>query len=312
MLPEIPPWMLWPMTLLALVFGLVYLYVTWNFNYWKKRGVPTAKPTFPFGNFSEIFTISQPSQDFYRDIYDRFKGQRYAGCVTFNEVILIPRDPELIKSIMVKDFSHFHDRGMLSSEDYDSMSMNLFNLNGRPWNVLRNKLSPTFTSGKMKGMFPLIRKCTDELRHTILRDMDKSGNEIEFKDLLARYTTDAIASVAFGVEGGSLSDPNAEFRTYGRRVFDLSFPNNLRMATVLIVPYLCARLGIKTFDPSPVKYFTRMVHQTMAYREKNGVKRQDFLQLLMGLRKDEQSQDGKKAIEGLLTRPVVYLFLYFE
>lgn len=38
---------------------------------------------------------------------------------------------------------------------------------------------------------------------------------IDIKDILARYTTDVIASCAFGVEANSLKDPNSEFRESG-------------------------------------------------------------------------------------------------
>ncbi|KAG8240166.1 hypothetical protein J437_LFUL019092, partial [Ladona fulva] len=295
LLEGIPPWILWPSVFLGIIFTLTYGYITWDYNYWKKRGVPTVKGSFPFGNFGDIFLMRQNSIDFYRKLYDRFEGQRYAGIMAVNEVVFMPRDPELIKSIMAKDFSHFHDRGFPSDENYDPISMNLFSLNGRRWKTLRTKLSPTFSSGKMKAMFPLVRKCAENLPKTIEREMSKYGDQMEFKELFGRYLTDAIASVAFGVEGHSLEDPEAEMRAYGRRIFDPSFPNCLRNTIVMVAPYMCDKLGIHIFDPKAVQFFLKVVHSTVDYREKNGVNRPDFLQLLMTMKKENYEGSMTKA-----------------
>lgn len=42
--------------LLLAVALLVYFYLTWNFDYWSKRGVPSAKPRILFGNLPTVIT----------------------------------------------------------------------------------------------------------------------------------------------------------------------------------------------------------------------------------------------------------------
>ena len=47
------------MIFLYLIIGallLLYVYLTWNFDYWSKRGVPSAKAKILFGNLPSVIT----------------------------------------------------------------------------------------------------------------------------------------------------------------------------------------------------------------------------------------------------------------
>lgn len=57
---------------------------------------------------------------------------------------------------------------------------NLFNMEGQRWKDLRSKLSPTFTSGRMKAMFPLIFECAQSLED-YLGEYAQSGQQFEAK-----------------------------------------------------------------------------------------------------------------------------------
>lgn len=88
---------------------------------------------------------------------------------------------------------------------------------GEEWKNLRVKLTSTFTSGKMKLMFPLVKDCGDKLAQ-VLESM--SSEPFDVKDLCARYTTDVIGTCAFGIEIHSLENPDSEFRTMGKQLFE--------------------------------------------------------------------------------------------
>jgi len=48
---------------------LLYLYLTWNHGYWRKRGVPYVKPLPLFGNMMDTVLSVKSMGENYRDIY---------------------------------------------------------------------------------------------------------------------------------------------------------------------------------------------------------------------------------------------------
>ncbi len=89
---------------------------------------------------------------------------------------------------------------------------------GEPWKNMRSAFTPIFTSGKLKGMLPLISKINQELMASLEQDADSNG-EFELKDKFGRFTMGTIASCAFGVDSRSFSNEDSQFVQYARRVF---------------------------------------------------------------------------------------------
>ncbi|XP_023727329.1 probable cytochrome P450 6a14 [Cryptotermes secundus] len=281
--------------LVACVLSVVYAYSKWSFSYWKKRNVPYVEPCFPFGNFGEVALVRKHFGYFMRDIYTRLEGHRYGGVYMLNSPLLLLRDPDLIKDVLVKDFSTFHDRGVYMNEEVEPLTGNLFSLPGKRWRNLRVKLSPTFTSGKMKMMFQRLVECGDELK-LCLENIAGRGEVIEVKDILGRFSTDVISSCAFGIECNCLKNENAEFRQWGRKIFQPSIRQIIMAILSNTAPIVLDKLKLSTFDPNVSKYFRKMVQETVEYREMNNVKRNDFMQLLIQL-KQKGSLDSEQGAE---------------
>lgn len=146
------------------------------------------------------------------------------------------------------------------------------------------KLSPVFTSGKLKEMFSLISECADHL----VQYMEKVASRdepVECRELMAKYTTDVIGSCAFGIEMNALSNKNSEFRKMGREVFTPSWTNLLRIRMRQMFPELYNILGYVLPQMEKTKFFIRIIVETMNYRETNNVIRNDFVDKLRELKK---------------------------
>lgn len=135
---------------LVLIF-LLYKHATRNFDYWKKKNVPFVKPIPFLGNFYEVFTLKTVMGECIAKMYRQFKAP-FFGIFVFDRPCLVLKSPEVIKAVLVKDFSYFKDRTMLANEKADPLGAHLLFASKNPeWRFVRTKLTPAFTSGKLKG-----------------------------------------------------------------------------------------------------------------------------------------------------------------
>lgn len=285
---------MWPLLLIGLITAF-YFYVRRTFSYWERRGIPHLPYSIPRGhvqkssNVRQLTNILKPSYEHFKDA-----GVPIVGLYFFHRPLVIIMQPELIKHVLIKDFDKFQDRGVYHNAAGDPLSAHLFTMGGDPWRRMRSKLTPTFTSGKMKFMYPTLVDVSKRFEENLGGLVNATGGnsiELELKDLLARFTTDIIGTCAFGIECNSLSDPDAEFRRMGRAIFSKTRHGPLGSVFINSFPRLALWLNIKVLPDQINDFFLKVVAETVEYREKNNISRNDFLDLLVKL-KNEQAKDG--------------------
>ncbi|XP_055696262.1 cytochrome P450 6a9-like [Lutzomyia longipalpis] len=298
------------------LFVAGYLYVKKKFQYWEERGVPYVKPEFPYGNLKGIGTTT-PANEMFPKIYKQFKGKvLFGGMYFFTQPVVIAVDLEFIRNIFIRDFQYFTDRALYMNEKDDPLSGNIFALPGQRWKNLRIKFSPTFSSGKIKMMQETINAVAKELQN-YLEPIAQRSEVVEIKDILARFTTDVIGSCAFGVECNSLKDPDAEFRRIGKRVFEYTKFELLQIFFVTIFPNLGRILRLKINKVDVSEFFMRILKETTEYREKNNIKRNDFLLLLMQIMKTgklegDDTELGKLTFNELAAQTFIFFGAGYE
>ncbi|XP_018571884.1 cytochrome P450 6a9-like [Anoplophora glabripennis] len=281
--------------LLATLAVLIYVYFKRAHSFWRRMGVPQLNPTFPFGDVASVVLRRQNMAEKVKEVYDRMKGQKCVGMYFFSRPTFLPLDPVLIKDIQSTDFEHFYDRGIYYDEENDPISAHLFSIAGPKWKRLRAKMTPAFSPGKLKYMFDTIAQCGHQMIDLLKQLTSEERGAVEIKEILARYTTDVIGCCAFGLECNCMRNPQAEFRMMGKRAFTQTIGDLLKMIVIRSFPSLARLLRIGVFSRTVTNFFYRVVKETIEYREKNNVTRNDFLQLLIQLRKDGQLDDNQNS-----------------
>ncbi|CAG9857619.1 unnamed protein product [Phyllotreta striolata] len=279
--------------LVVLAVTLVAVLATWHLwalYYWQRKGVPTP-PTYPLlGTFKDFIvgdkSLGQVVQEAYLDY--KKQGKRYFGVSFAGQPQFVPVDLALIKAVYVADFPHFHSHGTYSDAANDPLSVHIFNVDGPKWRDVRSKLSPTFTSGKMKTMHETLLKCSEGLTGAL----ERLDDPIEIKEIMARFTTDVIGSCAFGLDINSLENPDAEFRRFGAKIFEKSFRNIANFFLGIAVPHsILSFCGYSVTRRDVQRFFYGSLASTVAYRETNAVVRKDFLDFLVRLKNHEDAQE---------------------
>lgn len=293
--------------ILISICTFVYGFFKYSFGHWKSRNIPYLEPSIPFGNVKGIGKSIHLSM-LMKSMYDKLKptGAKLGGVFFIVRPVAILLDLDLIKSVLVKDFSNFDQRDLYYNEKDDPLSAHMFSVEGEKWRKLRSKLTPTFTSGKMKFMFPTIVGVGERFSNCLM-EISQHNDQVEIKEVLARFTTDVIGTCAFGIECNSLSDPNSEFRRYGHLAF-VSRNGAVIGACVNAYKNLARKLGMKLFHDDVTSFFMKAVHDTVEYREKNNINRNDFMDILIKL-KNQETKDKEKLIT--MNELAAQAFLFF-
>ncbi|KAH8250912.1 hypothetical protein KR038_004590 [Drosophila bunnanda] len=288
--------------------SLLYVYLKWTFSYWDRMGFPSAGKTIPFG---VLDSVRQGKRSFGMAIYDLYNSTKepVIGMYLTIRPALLVRNAQLAHDVLVKDFASFHDRGVYVDEENDPMSAGLFSLEGASWKNMRSKLSPSFTSGKLKAMFETSDAVGDKLIAHLKKQLPQSGSkEVELKSLTSTYAVDIIASTIFGLEVDSFADPGNEFLQISKLINRNTFSDIVRGASSFLYPALekfFVKIGWKQ---EAFERMRELSNRTVDLREKNNIVRKDLLQLLLQLRNQgkistddnvwtaESSKHGTKSI----------------
>ncbi|KAK5641869.1 hypothetical protein RI129_010416 [Pyrocoelia pectoralis] len=288
--------MIWLISFVVLLV-LFYYKAIKPLSYWKERGVPHKKALPLIGNSAVLIHKKKSFLEYVEDLYNDFPNERYYGTHQFSKPVLYVRDLDLIKSITVKNFDQFIDHNNFVVENVDSLfQKNLLNLKGQTWRDMRATLSPSFTSSKMKTMFLLFSECAQQFVEYFEKKKETVIN-VEMKDILTRFTNDAIASTAFGFKCDSLKEQENEFYTMGKKATNFGGTRLLLMSALGLFPLLQKVIKVDIIPQSVSTFFRRVIKETIDSRENGELVRHDMIHLLLEARKGRIIRDEPETAE---------------
>ncbi|CAG5125275.1 unnamed protein product, partial [Candidula unifasciata] len=306
---EISTWLL----LFTVILAAFYYYCTSFVGVFKTVGIPGPTP-WPIVNHSPELKKHGLSKmlDEWRKTYGNTFGiyGLFPRCAT-----LVTFDTRLLEYVMVKDFSNFVDRAGRNT----TLSSGLFFLNGNAWCRSRHVLSPMFTAGRLKQMLSHVSTSSAGFV-SLIKKYKEQKKLIPLKALAARYTSDVIARVGFGVDSKALTDENSEFAYHINnfiRIPATRLQNILR--TIGEFFPLVMKAGLRLFNkqvdailPETEKYFVNFVNDAIVNKQKDksnkdlSTKRKlDMLDMLLDAEVEETNLNNLKADDRKITRTEV-------
>ncbi|XP_011696504.1 PREDICTED: cytochrome P450 6k1-like [Wasmannia auropunctata] len=300
-------------TALIISLSLFYAYARYRLSYWSRRGVKSPPTHLLFGNFRECITLKKSPGEMMRDIYNSADpDDPYIGFYIFHKPLLLLRNHDLIKQVMIKDFDVFPNRRFGSGIERDSVGLDsILSMKQPRWRYVRKKLTPVLTGQKLKNMIPLMVECGKPMLNFIEKlPTDEAGwSEYELKDISSRYSTDVLASLAFGVGINSFDEKKTAFWKNGTKIF-----RGLMRGIAFIILFFIPEwdILIAPFIKKPANYLREIFWDAMNTREKLAFKRGDMIDSMLALKNGEQSPIYKFESDALLAHPSSFYIAGFE
>jgi cytochrome P450 family 3 subfamily A len=284
----------------TLILGAAVWYIYHKLTYWQRRGVPTPGLFYQWHYYRrELGPYDQYLHKKLGPIYGTYEGLT---------PILIVGEPDAIREILVKDFQSFPNHKPFRF-GIPLVDLNLFSLDGgEDWKRIRSIVSPTFTSGKLRGMDPIVHEAIDLLKEHLSKAA-KDGKPVNARTLYNSLSFDVIVRCAYGAKVDVITDPNNPIMKNMENLFSGRWDT----FAVLFMPKIARFLNLHHRAMKPFQFFEDMSKKLLDDRKIAGTSGQknDFLQLMVDA---SRSETGNKSISDveMMAQALIFLLAGFD
>ena len=196
----------------VLTVAVALRYMLKHRGYIESLGIPYVKPFLIFGSPPFVWhklLLHEHTQEMHEKLGKTWG--KYDG----REPTIFTIDPDLVKSIMVKNFDSFSE---IFDWDIPDRRLTLDLTSGEKWKSLRKVMSPTFTSGKLKSMMAPMDKVVDNLIKHLEKEAAKNP-VIPVKEIFQNFALDTISACGFGIDTNSFENGENDILRWGKKLF---------------------------------------------------------------------------------------------
>ena len=303
------PFLMWPM-LFAIIIVWYFVYMCWYYRTFSRQNIPVDGTPIPwFGTMFPMLKIG-----FIEGMKGHLQkfGKTY-GSYGARMPVLVTIDFDIIRSVYIKDTETFATRNKFKSGDpmSDDMLNNITDY--EKWKTVRSVMSPTFSSGKLKRMVPAISKCAQRMLKNLEKSV-KEGKSVEMKETAGFYTTDTIATTAFGINLDSKQDENGDFVKYAKMALDINMKHPI-MIIIFFFPFLIPMLPymkLRIFKKEMTDFFAGVTNQIIETRKDDDDQRVDFLRLMLDAQKENTDGEAKLTHDELVIQCIMFFIAGYE
>lgn len=288
---------------IILILGaILYKQLKDHQDFFKKQNLPYLKSLPLLGSF---FTVFSGKRVFFQRIYEiynrpEFKDEPIVGVFLFHKPTIFVREPELVKKILITDFNSFNNH-YSGSDSHDPLGHYQLSFAKNPfWKNLRGKMTPFFSSGRLKSSFYLIENLATDFNQYIHDRLTDGKVELELNKITDLYYIDVIASIAFGVEVNCLKNAKGEFQKAALSTFHYSFKRGFEALSMFMFPQIMKFFGFTALSRYTTDFIYRVMPEVIAERQKNKIKRNDLIDMLLEIKDDLAPENSSHSTEDVM------------
>ncbi|XP_060072392.1 cytochrome P450 3A8-like [Ylistrum balloti] len=284
----IPLWLV-----LSLAMLVLYTYMmSRHHGTFKKLNIPGPAPWPIIGSLLEMSKIG--IHEFHHDCMKKY-GKVFGFYGGLSPQTLVIGDKEILRQILVKDFANFPDRIVMKGLNGD-LETSVLVLSGDHWKHVRNKITPAFSTGKLRKMFRLMDHASNTLTESLRRKVRDGDGVTEMTEIYGAYAMDVICSTAFGIQVDSQNDPNDEFVANAKKFLNVNFSSPILVIAMFFphLKFLVRLLGWSFADKDVQAFFRKVTTKLLGERVAGNKEHADFLQLMKNVQQDHDDSDEEE------------------
>ncbi|GFO10692.1 cytochrome p450 3a4-like [Plakobranchus ocellatus] len=131
--------------------------------------------------------------------------------------VLVTRDLDILKQVLVKDFNNFVNRND-HMPSRSPLGKGVFFLRDHDWKRIRQLMSPSFSTGKLKRISIHVQDAARSLTK-VFEKCARTDTHVKLLHTTGQYSTSIIAKTAFGLQADSIGEEEDDHFTYWAKNF---------------------------------------------------------------------------------------------